>query len=106
MRRSIIPIPQNITSQRFTFFEEKLVGKLALQAFQALKAKGWGRVDFMRDEEGQFYALEVNTVPGMTEKSLVPMAAKQAGMSFQALCLAILNQFCRLILQANGALRG
>lgn len=73
------------------FLEEKLVGKVALQAFDALKARGWGRVDFMCDEQGRFYVLEVNTVPGMTEKSLVPMAAKQAGMSFQDLCLAILK---------------
>lgn len=73
------------------FLEEKLLGKMAMQAFHALNASGWGRVDFMRDNKGNFYTLEVNTVPGMTEKSLVPMAAKQAGMSFQALCLSILQ---------------
>ncbi len=70
--------------------EELLLGDLAIQAFDALAGSGWGRIDFMRDQTGQFYLLEANTVPGMTEKSLVPMAAKQAGMSFQQLALAVL----------------
>ena len=64
----------------------------ALKAFNAVGASGWGRVDIMLDESGQHYLLEVNTVPGMTEKSLVPMAAKAAGLSFQQLVLAILTQ--------------
>lgn len=64
----------------------------ALKAFNAVGASGWGRVDIMLDQSGQHYLLEVNTVPGMTEKSLVPMAAKAAGLSFQQLVLAILNQ--------------
>ena len=64
----------------------------ALKAFDAVGASGWGRVDIMLDEQGQHYLLEVNTVPGMTEKSLVPMAAKAAGLSFQQLVLAILTQ--------------
>ncbi len=64
----------------------------ALAAFQAVGASGWGRVDLMLDQQGQHYLLEVNTVPGMTEKSLVPMAAKAAGYSFQQLVLAILSQ--------------
>jgi D-alanine-D-alanine ligase len=64
----------------------------ALKAFNAVGASGWGRVDIMQDENGKHYLLEVNTVPGMTEKSLVPMAAKAAGMSFQQLVLAILTQ--------------
>ncbi|TRY31927.1 D-alanine--D-alanine ligase [Aliiglaciecola sp. M165] len=70
--------------------DEAQLGRLAIDAFDAVGATGWGRVDFMRDEQGQFYLLEANTVPGMTEKSLVPMAAKQAGMSFEQLSLAIL----------------
>lgn len=69
---------------------EKAIGRLALDAFNAVGASGWGRVDLMQDAQGQFYLLEVNTVPGMTEKSLVPMAAKQAGMSFEELVRAIL----------------
>ncbi|MGP9799993.1 D-alanine--D-alanine ligase [Rheinheimera sp. NSM] len=64
----------------------------ALKAFNAVGASGWGRVDIMLDQSGQHFLLEVNTVPGMTEKSLVPMAAKAAGMSFGQLVLAILTQ--------------
>ncbi|MCD1597413.1 D-alanine--D-alanine ligase [Rheinheimera aquimaris] len=64
----------------------------ALKAFNAVGASGWGRVDIMLDQSGQHYLLEVNTVPGMTEKSLVPMAAKAAGLSFNDLVLAILAQ--------------
>ncbi|GAC15589.1 D-alanine--D-alanine ligase [Aliiglaciecola lipolytica] len=71
--------------------DENKLGALALEAFTAVDGSGWGRVDFMRDQSGQFYLLEANTVPGMTEKSLVPMAAKQAGMSFEQLVLAILQ---------------
>jgi D-alanine-D-alanine ligase len=69
---------------------EQQLGELALEAFDALAGSGWGRVDFMQDETGQFYLLEANTVPGMTEKSLVPMAARQSGMSFAELSAAIL----------------
>jgi D-alanine-D-alanine ligase len=64
----------------------------ALKAFNAVGATGWGRVDIMLDMSGQHFLLEVNTVPGMTEKSLVPMAAKAAGLSFGQLVLAILAQ--------------
>ncbi len=71
--------------------ETELKG-LAVQAFQALGCEGWGRVDFMADAEGLFYTLEVNTVPGMTDHSLVPMAAKASGLDFSALVLKILSQ--------------
>jgi D-alanine-D-alanine ligase len=64
----------------------------AMAAFKAVDAKGWGRVDAMMDEQGNFFLLEVNTVPGMTEKSLVPMAAKAAGYSFEQLVAKILEQ--------------
>jgi D-alanine-D-alanine ligase len=70
--------------------DEKELASIAVKAFEAVGASGWGRVDFMRDEQGQFYLLEANTVPGMTSTSLVPMAAKQAGLSFEQLCLRIL----------------
>lgn len=70
--------------------DEKHLADIAMQAFKAVSASGWGRIDFMQDQQGQFYLLEANTVPGMTEKSLVPMAAKQAGMSFVDLSLAVL----------------
>lgn len=64
----------------------------ATAAFKAVDAKVWGRVDAMMDEAGNFYLLEVNTVPGMTEKSLVPMAAKAAGYSFEQLVRKVLEQ--------------
>lgn len=63
---------------------------LALRAFQLVGASGWGRVDFMRDGDGRFWLLEVNTVPGMTDHSLVPMAARAAGMDFDELVWRIL----------------
>lgn len=69
--------------------DEKDIAQIALAAFKAVGAGGWGRVDIMRDLQGNYYILEVNTVPGMTEKSLVPMAAKQAGLSFAELVLAV-----------------
>ncbi len=55
-------------------------------------ASGWGRIDVMQDSDGQFYLLEANTSPGMTSHSLVPMAARQAGMSFSQLVVRILDQ--------------
>lgn len=56
--------------------------ELALKAFSAIGCKTWGRVDLMQDQQGNFYLLEVNTVPGMTDHSLVPMAARAAGLNF------------------------
>jgi len=70
--------------------DETACKQIALQAFRALRMTGWGRIDFMRDQAGQFYLLEANSVPGMTDHSLVPMAAKQAGLSFEALVIEIL----------------
>jgi len=63
----------------------------ALEAFRVVGGQGWGRVDFLMDESGKHYFLEVNTSPGMTDHSLVPMAAKAAGMSFDALVVHILE---------------
>ena len=63
---------------------------LALAAFRTIGASGWGRVDVMRDGAGRFWLLEINTVPGMTDHSLVPMAARADGMDFGDLVLAIL----------------
>jgi D-alanine-D-alanine ligase len=70
---------------------EEQMQQLAVQAFNGLGMSGWGRVDFMRDGAGQFYLLEANSVPGMTDHSLVPMAAKQAGISFDDLVWRILE---------------
>ncbi|MGB1905744.1 MAG: D-alanine--D-alanine ligase [Spongiibacter sp.] len=70
--------------------DEAELNQLAINAFNSVGCSGWGRVDVMRGADGQFYLLEVNTVPGMTDHSLVPMAAKQAGIGFDELVLRIL----------------
>lgn len=64
---------------------------LALNAFNAVGCRGWGRVDVMADAQQNFYLLEVNTAPGMTSHSLVPMAAKAVGLSFAELVLTVLR---------------
>ena len=71
--------------------KEKALGEMALTAFDAISAQGWGRIDFMLDKQGQYWLIEANTVPGMTDHSLVPMAAKQAGYSFEELLLEVLK---------------
>lgn len=71
---------------------EAALQALALQAFTLLEGRGWGRVDIMRDAAGQPWLLESNTVPGMTDHSLLPMAAKAAGMAFDELVWRILAQ--------------
>ncbi|WP_115719989.1 D-alanine--D-alanine ligase [Gallaecimonas mangrovi] len=70
--------------------QEEALKALAMKAFSAVGAEGWGRVDAMLDNAGNFQLLEVNTVPGMTEKSLVPKAAKAMGMDFSSLVCRIL----------------
>ena len=64
----------------------------ALEAFRVLGCRGWGRVDFLMDEAGNAYMLEVNTSPGMTDHSLVPMAARVAGISYEQLVLRVLSE--------------
>ena len=71
--------------------KEQELGALMLNAFEAIGASGWGRVDFMLDQHGQPWLIEANTVPGMTSHSLVPMAAKQAGIQFNELVIEILR---------------
>lgn len=63
----------------------------ALEAFRILGGRGWGRVDFLMDEDGKHYFLEVNTAPGMTDHSLVPMAARVNGMDYPALVRRVLE---------------
>jgi D-alanine-D-alanine ligase len=70
---------------------EQALADTMLAAFDAVGASGWGRVDFMLDKNDQPWLIEVNTVPGMTDHSLVPMAAKQAGLDFGQLVLEILG---------------
>jgi D-alanine-D-alanine ligase len=71
--------------------QEAEMQRMAKQSFTLIGGQGWGRVDFLMDEAGQQYLLEVNTSPGMTDHSLVPMAARQTGMSFEQLVLRILE---------------
>ena len=71
--------------------EESALQQLALEAFTVLGCRGWGRVDLMVDQAGIPWLLEVNTVPGMTDHSLVPMAAKAAGFGFPELLLEIIR---------------
>jgi D-alanine-D-alanine ligase len=71
--------------------QERAVQEQALRAFKLVGCAGWGRVDAMIDANGQAYLLEVNTIPGMTDHSLVPMAARARGIDFDELCLRILE---------------
>ena len=70
---------------------ERVIQDESLRAFRVLGCSGWGRVDLMLDRSGKPYFLEVNTSPGMTDHSLVPMAARHAGISFEDLCVRILG---------------
>jgi D-alanine-D-alanine ligase len=70
---------------------EAVLQELALAAFDAVAARGWGRVDFIVDGQGQPFLLEINTIPGMTDHSLVPMAARARGLSFDDLAWRILE---------------
>lgn len=79
--------PSDLTAE-----QEQQMGELARRAFAAVDGKGWGRVDFLKDIDGKLYVLELNTVPGMTDHSLVPMAAKAKGIDFASLCIKILAQ--------------
>ncbi len=72
--------------------EEARMAEAARTAFALIGGRGWGRVDFMRDAQGRHWLIEVNTVPGMTSHSLVPMAAGAVGLDLPALCVAILEQ--------------
>jgi D-alanine-D-alanine ligase len=71
---------------------EREIQQLCLRAFRALGCSGWGRVDLMLERDGNPWLLEVNTAPGMTDHSLVPMAARAAGLSYEDLCVRILEQ--------------
>lgn len=83
--------------------EEARLGRLALQAFAALGCSGWGRVDLIRDRDGRPWLIEANTVPGMTDHSLVPMAAEAAGLDFGDLVWRILETSLDRRLPAGGA---
>jgi D-alanine-D-alanine ligase len=109
--RNVLPLIKLETDRDFYDYEAKYVGKqtnyicpcglagelesdlqkLAMKAFDAVEASDWGRVDFMLDNNQQPWLIEVNTVPGMTDHSLVPMAAKEAGIDFNELVWRILE---------------
>lgn len=72
--------------------QESEIRALSVRAYAVLGARGWGRVDFLMDANGNPYLLEVNTSPGMTDHSLVPMAARVAGMDYDTLVLEILKR--------------
>ena len=78
--------PSDLTSQ-----QELNLQNIALEAFNLTGASGWGRVDFILDKDRNPFLLEINTVPGMTSHSLVPIAAKASNMSFNDLVIRILN---------------
>ncbi len=69
----------------------RTVAEMCVRAYQALGCEGWGRADVMLDAQGRAWLLEMNTSPGMTGHSLVPMAAKSVGMSYPDLCMHILS---------------
>lgn len=79
-------IPCGLTDE-----EERALGALALRAFRALDCSIWGRIDVMRDAAGRFMLLEANTIPGMTSHSLVPMAARAAGIGIEDLVTQIMG---------------
>jgi len=79
-------LPCGLTAEK-----ESELQRLALDAYEAVDCQGWGRVDVMQDLDGKFWLIEVNTVPGMTDHSLVPMAAKADGIGFQKLVKTILE---------------
>jgi D-alanine-D-alanine ligase len=71
--------------------KEAEIQALCMKAFRTLGCQGWGRVDLMLNRQGRPFLLEVNTAPGMTDHSLVPMAAKAVGLSYEDLCVKILE---------------
>lgn len=84
---TVYQCPSDLTDE-----QEQAMQALAKKAFAAIGGKGWSRVDFLKDDKGELYLLELNTVPGMTDHSLVPMAAKAKGIDFATLCVKILQQ--------------
>src|SRR5207244_2659501 len=80
-------IPSGLTARK-----ESEIQALCLKAFRTLGCQGWGRVDLMLNKQGRPFLLEINTSPGMTDHSLVPMAAPAVGLSYEALCVNILER--------------
>ena len=76
---------------RVLAFDPRNLRALVMKSAQVLGCRGWGRADLILNAEGRPYLLEMNTSPGMTSHSLVPMSARVAGMEFEVLCLKILE---------------
>ncbi len=73
------------------FKTEKVIQKIALEAFKILGGSGWGRVDFIKDDSGKFWLIEMNTIPGLTSHSLFPMSVIQSGKTIEQAMLSILS---------------
>jgi D-alanine-D-alanine ligase len=84
--KTIYKLPCGLNQQ-----EEQELMELAIKSFESLGCNGWGRVDIMANSNEDFFVLEVNTVPGMTDRSLMPMAAAAAGYNYDELVLKILD---------------
>jgi len=82
---------QYICPSGLSVIQEKELKKIALLAWNIIGCSGCGRIDFILDNNNQFWLLEINTIPGMTNRSLVPISAKKIGLSFDELVLLILN---------------
>jgi D-alanine-D-alanine ligase len=83
------PLPEDVARR---------VQEISVAAYRALGCEGWGRADVMLDKDNQPYLLEMNTSPGMTDHSLVPMAAAASGMNYEALCVEILKDArCKVV---------
>ena len=72
----------------------KKVNLIGLRAFDLIGCKGWGRVDFIIGKNEEIFVIEINTIPGMTSHSLVPLSAKNSGISFEDLVITILETSC------------
>lgn len=79
-------VPSGVTQE-----QEHYLAEITKKCYQAIGCTGWGRADFMQDKEGKFWILEMNTIPGLTDHSLVPMGVKALGLTFDDLVVAILE---------------
>ena len=80
-----------LISINYSIQEKKILESLCMKTFDAMGCKGWARIDLLQDSDGQFYVLEINTVPGMTSHSLFPSSAKSAGLDYPSLINEIIN---------------
>ena len=86
---------QHIIPARISREQHELAGKIALKVYNILCCSGFARVDMIVGQDGKIYVLEINTIPGFTETSLVPEAAKYAGISFRELVAKIVEHITK-----------